>query len=186
MQGMKHAFSEEKSRGFSLIESLIIISIVGMVTTMSLQAFPAIRAHQQLIADTEQIRSLLLDSKQRALNQVRPEDCMPDVPVESKDRAACSDVGIAFINNEIIQFADTVGENHDYDPSDYVIVKFPLVTKLEGATNSLLFASLPPSVMLHVNGVAMAPEESANIKLSASDGKERMLTIRPFGTIDIL
>ncbi len=183
---MNYASSEEKSRGFSLIESLIVISIVGMVTTMSLQAFPAIRAHQQLISDTEQIRSLLLDSKQRALNQVRPEDCMPDLPVESKDRAVCSDVGIAFVNNELIQFADTVGENRDYDPSDYVIVKFPLSTKLEGITASLLFTSLPPSVALHANGVALGPNESATIELHAPGGKERMLIIRPFGTIDIL
>lgn len=173
--------------GFSLIESLVIVSIMGILTGLALQAFPSVRAHQQLVADTEQIRSLLLDAKQRTLNQVRPEDCKP-IPgdQESKERASCSDVGISFQDGEIVQFADTT-EDNVYSFSDYSVVKMPLSTKVKNTSTAftLLFKSTPPSLDFYVDGRLIGEGETRTIILQADNGTERTLTIHPFGTIDV-
>ncbi len=174
--------------GFSLIESLVIVSIISIIAALSLTAFPAVRAHQQLVSDTELIKSLLLDSKERALNQVRPEKCLDQFEAGDKARAGCSDVGIAFVGKEIIQFADTTGTTKRYNMGDYTIVRLKLSTKIvTGSVRSLLFYSNPPSVFLHANSVAaMGPQGTAPINLLANNGATRKLEVTQFGTINIV
>src|SRR5690348_15577373 len=119
---------QEHQQGFSLIESLIVISIIAIMSALALQALPVARNNQQLVADTEQIRALLLDAKERALNQVRPADCLSQYADSDVQRAPCSDVGITFVNNQVIEFADTNSNNaySSQGPKDYVIATFDL------------------------------------------------------------
>lgn len=170
--------------GFSLIESLVIISIISILSSVSLVALPAARAHQQLVSDTELIKSLLLDSKQRALNQVRPEECVQ----KTSDSTLCSDVGIVFNNNgSIAQFADT-NNNNNYNPGDDEIVTHNLASQVQVVAenaSSILFRSVPPSVETYKNGGIMGPEDKATITLTASSGETRTLVVHQFGTIDI-
>lgn len=175
--------------GFSLIESLVIISIISILSAISLSALPAARAHQQIISDTELIKALLVDSKQRALNQVRPEECIAELGVAQNDKesgAFCSDVGIAFRNNEVIQFADSSG-NGGYSADDYVISRHQtLVYSEEGSSNELLMVGVPPSVVMYNQGGVMEPDDVATIKLSAIGGETRTLQIHPLGTVDVI
>ena len=177
--------------GFSLVESLVIISIIAILTSASVSALPAARAHQELISDTEQIRSLLTDAKQRAVNQVRPEECIAQLRVEQTDKAgaACSDVGIALTSDgNIVEFANTNNpEQREYTSGDYNIVTLPLATSAaESSVTSILFFSEPPTVFLHPDGRdAMTPDETATIILRANNGEARKLTVHQFGTIDV-
>lgn len=176
--------------GFSLIESITIIAIISILTAISVSALPAIRAHQTLVTDTEQIRSLLLDSKQRSLNQVRPEACVQ----KAEDSRRCSDVGIAMTGGNIIQFADLLA-NTRYDEKDYVIGTYPLQSVVVNSlsTNYLVFYGFPPSVDLYAGDdfpklVQGLPNGVATILLRAGEGKnkqERTLEVSSFGTIDI-
>lgn len=181
--------------GFSLIESLVVISIIGILTSLSLAAFPAIRSHQELLADTESIRALLLDAKQRTLNQVRPEQCLPGLDVEDILRAECSDTGVAIVNDEIIEFANTRNsDDYTYDagayPSgDFVLTRSNLSSQLDiGSASVLLFVGTPPSATLYKDGSKFTGSPStpaASIKLIASNGTQRTIKVYSFGTIDI-
>ena len=171
--------------GFTLIESVMVIVIISMMSALALQSLPIARSNQQLIADTEQIRALMLDAKERALNQVRPSTCLPGDDSASVDRAACSDVGIAFSGNKVIEFADTNLDNL-YDASDYVIVTFDLTSAPgTGSTSSFLFKSEPPSTIMYANGIIMAPGDTGTIILNGYGSLSRTLIVRPYGTIDV-
>ena len=175
-----------QEKGFSLIESLIVVSIIAIMSALSLQALPVARSHQQLVADTEQIRALLLDAKERALNQVRPADCLKN-PSDPSDvgRAPCSDVGIAFVGNQVTEFADTVS-NNQYDVTDYKIATFDLVSAPgTGSVASLVFKSVPPSTTLYANGSVLDPSATAMIVLNGYGSLSRTLLVHSYGTIDV-
>ena len=177
--------------GFSLIESLIVISIISIMSALSLQALPIARSNQELIGDTEQIRALLSDAKERALNQVRPSDCLPMDDMTSVDRSPCSDVGIAFSGSQVIEFADT-NQNNYYDDSstDYVIATYDL-TAAPGndSVTSLVFKSIPPSVLLYSatdnSSALMGPSDTATIVLDGYGDLSRTLIVHSYGTIDL-
>ncbi len=174
-------------QGFTLVEALVIIAIIGILSALSLQALPAARSNQQLTTDTEQIRALLLDAKERALNQVRPDQCLPMADMASVNRASCSDVGIALpINtNKVIEFADT-NSNNTYDSSDYVIATFTITAAPgTGSVTSLLFRSNPPSVFLYKDTKLMGPTDTAMIYLNGYGSMKRNLTVHSYGTIDV-
>lgn len=170
--------------GFSLVESLVIISIISILTSISLVALPAARAHQQLVSDTELIRSLLLDSKQRALNQVRPEECVKFVA--EVVRPQCSDVGIDLsVPGKVTHFADTVTTGK-YNAGDYQIATHNISTAVTpNGFTTLVFHSAPPTVQLYKDTTVMEPSHTATITLTASNGATRTLTVRQFGTIDV-
>lgn len=170
--------------GFSLVESLVIISIISILTSISLVALPAARAHQQLVSDTELIRSLLLDSKQRALNQLRPEKCVEFVA--EVVRPQCSDVGIDInTGGSVIQFAD-LNANGKYNSGDYTVATHSMATIMSSsAIEALVFKSAPPSVHLYKNTQIMGPSDTAQITLTASNGTTRTLAVHPLGTIDV-
>ncbi len=174
--------------GFTLIESLVIISLISILTAMSVRAIPTIRAHQELVSDTENIRALLYDAKQRTLNQVRPENCLPGVP-DDLARARCSDVGVALKNGELIIFADTAPsvQNYNYDTGDREIVRSKLATNVDtGSATSLVFAGVPPSAVLYKDGVALTGgSDFTRIMLTASNGSKRSIKIYSFGTMEI-
>lgn len=179
-----------KSAGFSLVESMVVVTMVSILSIMSLQAIPALRAHQELVTDTETIRALLLDAKQRALNQVRPEDCLSGFAVTDSARAGCSDVGVALRQGEIIQFAnshETGGSGPKYDTNDYVIVRSKAASKIKfGSPTSLLFLGNPPATILYKDGAEIAAGDfSTKIILTASNGRERTITVYSSGTIDV-
>ncbi len=178
--------------GFSLVESITIIAIISILTAISVAALPAIRAHQALVADTEQIRSLLLDSKQRSLNQVRPEACVQEAEANGKDSRRCSDTGIVFHEGNVIQYADSGTPNLRYDEADHKIATYPLqsvIVKGDSTNpNHFLFYGNPPSVDLYVTGLRASPGDVYTILLRANTGKnkqERTIEISSFGTIDI-
>lgn len=174
--------------GFSLIESLIVVSIIALMSALALQAIPIARSNQQMIADTEQIRALLLDAKERSLNQVRPDTCLPMADMASKDRAVCSDVGVAIDGNKLIEFADTDGNNRysASGPRDYVITTYDLsATVGVGSVSSLVFSSVPPSTLLYKDGALMAPSSTAKIILDGYPPLSRTLLVHSYGTIDV-
>ncbi|MEK7499307.1 MAG: hypothetical protein AAB649_01740 [Patescibacteria group bacterium] len=188
-----------KSAGFSLIESLVIVSMISILSVMSLRAIPALRSHQELVTDTEKIRALILDARQRTLNQVRPADCLKELEKDHPTRATCSDVGVALQFGEIIEFSNTytVGNGalkYDWDGGsesttvrDHVIQRLKPVTRIKsGSPTSLLFMGVPPTIELYRDGTKVNPgDESTKITLIASNGSTRTITVYSSGTIDV-
>jgi len=166
---------------------------------MSLKAIPALRSHQELVTDTEKIRALLLDARQRTSNQVRPENCLSHLPVEDLRRAACSDTGVALQWGEIIEFANTEdsaegGPKYDWDgddiqrpAKDYVLTRSKPVTRIKpGNPQSLLFIGNPPSTVLYIDGTeVLAGDDPTKIILTASNGSTRTISVYSSGTMDI-
>jgi prepilin-type N-terminal cleavage/methylation domain-containing protein len=180
---------QDSNRGFSLIESLIVISIIAIMSTLAMQALPVARSSQQLTSDTEQIRALLLDAKERTLNQVRPANCLPSIAIDDPAKAPCSDVGVAFIGKQIIEFADTfpTTPDHRYLVGDYIIGTYNLSAKVgAGSVTSLLFQSAPPSISLFEDTFLMSPSFKAKIILNGYPPLTRTLLVHSYGTIDVL
>lgn len=184
--------------GFTLVESLVVVLMVIVLTALAVRSIPALRSHQEIVTDTELIRSLLSDAKQRTLNQVRPSDCLPQLPVDSPARAVCSDVGIAIRNGEIIEFANTFrgGSNgtFTYDVNngrsvagDYIIYRTKLATKISGGGSamSFLFYNVPPSVQFYRNGSLFNDTIMEKITLTASNKSKRTIQIHSLGVVDI-
>ncbi len=186
---------DDNSAGFTFVESLVVVAIITILTTMSVVAIPSLRAHQDLVADTETIRALLLDAKQRTLNQVRPEKCLEDLEVDLEDilRAPCSDVGVAIDTEarEIVEFADTnTGSSgaRKYNTGDYVITRSRLATNLNATrenAKSLLFVGVPPSAEMYVDGNGLSASATASIHLISNRETKRTITVYSFGTIDV-
>ncbi|HLC49420.1 MAG TPA: hypothetical protein VJI96_03490 [Candidatus Andersenbacteria bacterium] len=177
--------------GFSLVESLVVVAIISTLTVLGLTAIPGLRSHQELVTDTENFRAMLLDSKQRTINQVRPADCLPGLAVDDPARAACSDVGVAFAYGELIQYANTANQDqYTYETGvsgDYEISRKNIVsTVLDGSAISFLFISAPPTVKTYADGGLLGvANDAAPITLIATDGSTRTVTVHSLGTIDI-
>lgn len=178
----------QRNSGFSLIESLVVVSLIGILTGMSMVAIPALRAHQQIATDTESIRAMLLDAKQRTLNQVRPENCLPGLDPEDVGRATCSDTGIALQGGEIIEYANTAAVSAQrYNSGDYVITRSKLSSAIDtGSAASILFVGVPPSAVMYKDGTALTGSNPyTDIKLISSNGTKRTLRVYSFGTLEV-
>ncbi|MBI3250544.1 MAG: type II secretion system protein [Candidatus Andersenbacteria bacterium] len=168
------------SAGFTLVETLVTITIMTILTGMTVTAFPRVRASQQVQNDVYVLRSLIADAQQRSLNEVREDDCIAKVG-EERERV-CSNVGVALLPGEFVEFSDT-DENRRFSGSDFVIVRRDHVSTVsapKGNNLELLFEATPPNVFLFADGTVIGP--NTGVSFSLESGKaSRTMRVRQFG-----
>lgn len=166
--------------GFTLVETIVTITIMSILTALTVTAFPLVRANQQVQNDVHVLRALLADAQQRALNEVRDEDCIQKVGEDNQ--RLCSNVGVALQPNEFIEFSDTDG-NRRFSGSDYVFSRRDhesTVVVPTGNTVDIIFEATPPNVYIFVDGDILGPSSSTTFSLQ-SGGASRGLRVRQFG-----
>lgn len=173
--------------GLTLIEMIVAISVLSIVTALIVVAFPVVRSQQALISAEQQIRSLVRQAQQRALEEVRDDSCIAQVGEENQ--RLCSDVGVALHENRIFLFADTQNDDRCTMESrecvDYIIDEQILhePVTVEGNGISFVFEAVPPTIVMYVDGQTLEDDTPGEFELRAGQAT-RTIQIYRYGQVE--
>lgn len=171
--------------GFTLIETLVTITMITILTFLTVTAFPIVRANQRLQNDIYELRALFADAQQRAVNEVRDEACLERLGGNTKE-SVCSNVGVVLAERQFIEFADIDG-NRIFSRADYEIATRNHASDIAEAGDvnlSVVFEATPPSTFTFINNDPLGPTSSRGFGLK-SGVAERRLRIKQFGILEI-
>ncbi len=181
-----HNHGRVPARGVTLIETVVVISIMTILTVLGMRAVPVVRHNQRLISDSELIQFLLRQAERSALNEVRAEECLQVVGDDEEVQKRCSNIGIAIQDSSVWLFADLSGDQNFSAEDDFVLEQYTLASKAVIPTGvvseSLVFEAVPPTVALFANGAPVTPKDPAFFEL-VSGPQRKPLYIYPFGLV---
>lgn len=172
-------------KGFTLLETAVVLAIISILTGLILVGWPANRQHQALLLATQQVQTTIRTAQQKALNEDRPQACL-DTGIVPKN---CSDVGVAMNGSQILIFADTQDPLADRynvaasgQPGDYVIEKQTLPLGVTGPTNwqAFIFEATPPNIKLVGN---LGADGYGHPQLHSGQATKD-LTIKTYGQVE--
>lgn len=173
--------------GFTLVETVVTMAIIGIVTTIIAVAFPVMRHRQGLLLGAQRLEALLRETQQLALNEDRAPACtdqfLGDDESASRARQRCSDVGLLVEGTTVTLFADTDGSK-TYSRSRDFRLRDP-ETLPAAVTGSHTFVSLasPPQLWLYADGVLLDDQHPATLQLTFRQAST-MLLVRPLGKVE--
>jgi prepilin-type N-terminal cleavage/methylation domain-containing protein len=166
--------------GFTLLEVIVVVTIISLLTLIVTAALPAARAHQTLRLATQQVSDVFAQASHRALNEVRPESCTS----RASQPKRCSDVGVALGNNQLILFADTTDPQWHYTAGqDEVLATIVLPTGVTAATQSFVFTATPPTLEVYADGKLIAGKQRIPLTLTSGD-QPIALTVSAYGQVE--
>lgn len=169
--------------GFTLIEIVVTVTIILLLTTLMLSAWPVTRSNQAFVLAGQQLQAILREAQQMALDENRQEACKLSVP----EPRTCSDVGVAVRDDQIVLFADTWGANNHYDDSDYVISTRELPLRVRtvssAAWQSFVFKSVPPRTVLYHGAATITDDAQGELVLQVSQ-RQRTFRITAYGHVN--
>lgn len=173
-----------RTGGFTLVEVLIVITIMTIITAIVLTALPLARNDQAFESDIIQLRSTLSRAQQQALNEIRSPECLDIAGGDSELERRCSDVGVAILEKRVVMFADLTGDMEYSSGADFQLEELVAVTSPEsGAPVSVMFTASPPNVTTFVDGVIIGAGQTASLTLTL-DEISRDLLINPYGILE--
>lgn len=169
------------SRGFTLLEIVVVVGIISAVTAYASLAYPSARDQQKIIMAEQILQSTMRETQQKAINEERDAGCVFDVG--SADEKYCSDLGLHFNGSRIILFADTHYANDNlYDAADDF--ELGTIALPDGVTitglNSLIFQGIPPTVKMYADGTKIDLTTTATIQIGNSF---EQVTLGPYGQV---
>lgn len=81
-----------KHKGFTLIEILVVFSVIAIVSSVSVASFVSYNRSQALKFTTTELTTLLTQAKSRAQSQVKPDSC-GNSPLEGYEVRICGLAG---------------------------------------------------------------------------------------------
>ncbi len=166
----------DRSRGFTLIETVVIITIIGIITTAVATAVPIARSNQNVVSDIETIRAEVQDATRRALNENRPQECL-DVAGEER---RCSNVGVHLKGSTMTLFAD-LDQNHQFSSTDFTYEVKTLRSSVV-SEEVFVFEATPPNIILFSFGRIVTADNPGSFTL-VSGNQSRTMTVLPYGQI---
>ncbi len=149
---------------------LVVLSIMGITAMLVIQGLPQARMSQQLLLSQQQIKALIRQLQQQALNGQSSPACL------SKGGTAktCANVGLAFKERDYVLFSDTANSNNKYDDDDFVMSRHTLpqntsVVFDDEEWHSYVFIADPPVVTFFVDGNQQPTANAARLTLVAGD-----------------
>jgi len=166
-------------KGFTLLETIVTIGIIGTVSGLLLLGWPRTRHQQALLLANEQLQALFRTAQQKALNEERSAACLSLVGSAPADQRRCSDIGVALRGGQIVLFADIGGDDAHYDEQDDLALETHTlalgVSTADSAWQSFLFRATPPTIELFADDFV--------ITLHSGD-TERRLDVKNYGHIE--
>ncbi|MEX1112183.1 MAG: type II secretion system protein [Candidatus Andersenbacteria bacterium] len=174
----------------TLLETVVVITIMSILSVLTAVSFPVIRNHQNLITDAGQVEGALQEAQLRALNEVRPEECLSQAGDDRDLQRRCSNIGTAFQDRQGVLFSDFDGDRQYTPGEDFEIKRYTLVTTVDGVSSpawqTFVFEALPPTVAVYAGGAVVLPssESSAAVLTLRAGGQTKELKIRPYGIVE--
>ena len=173
------------NQGFTLVEAVIVMTIMTIVSYLVLSALPIARTNQEIENDIQRLRSFLTQAQQRSLNEIREGECLSRVGDDTDLQRRCSNIGVVFEENALRMFAD-LDDNKIYsDGADYLLEESVFHSVVEGtpSTVSVMFAADPPVILTYVNGALLSAGETRTVRVE-NGGLNRVFTIGSYGVIE--
>ena len=168
--------------GFTLIEMVIVIAMMSALTGVVVTGLPAARTSQLLEGDIQRLRSVLSQAQQRALNEIRDQECLDQAGADIDNQRYCSDVGVAILNQRLVMFADLNGDQDYTEGVDYLIEEQEQASSVVGETQTIVFAVDPPTVITYANAAILSAAELVEVTIRVGQ-QDRQLSIGPYGII---
>lgn len=175
----------------TLVEAVVVVTILSILSTMTVVSFPVVRSHQDLISDAGQIEAVLRDAQLRALNEVRPDECVIQAGPEPEQQRLCSNVGVAVQSGKAVLFSDSSGDRAYTPAEDFEINEYVLKSQVSEANppqwRVFVFEADPPTIAVYENGAVVLPasSEDQTPSLTLQAGKqERKIFLQPYGIIE--
>lgn len=167
--------------GFTLLEVVVVITILSLLTLIVTTALPTARAHQGLRLARQQVIDVFAQASHRALNEVRAEPCLG----RAAERKRCSDVGVALRQNALILFGDTAEpQDWQYTPDqDEVFSTMALPAGVTVASQSFVFIATPPTVEVYAQGRLITPAQKIPLTL-ISGTTQASLAVSAYGHVE--
>lgn len=177
----------------TLLESAVVIVIIGILSVVSAVAFPIVRFRQMIASDAQQIEAAARQAQLLALNEERSEECLQKAGASEDLQRNCSNVGVAVRTGQLVLFSDFNGDQQYTIGQDVVIYDRELKSEIEGGGGEwevFVFEATPPTISLYANG-SLIPAPSSNdaavnpesiITLKAGR-QQHVLSLHPYGII---
>ena len=158
-----------RSRGMTLLEVVVSISIISIATALLLSALPLIRSQQQLKLAAAHLQSDLRRAQLGAINETRVPACLDEAGDNAAQKQRCSDIGITVQNNQVVEFADIDADGRYNEPTDFFLSREPLPGAVSVPAKTWVFKASPPTSTLYVNGtVQLASQPDITIITAGS------------------
>ncbi len=169
-------------QGFSLVESIVIISIISILTLLVTTGLPQVRRNYQLRTDVEVVRLAISSARYHALNQIRPKDCIALIGNDETMQKKCSRAGVEIKQGEATTFID-IDENYTLGQRDIIVSRQDLFSVIDNGVTTFVFEPTPPTVVMYRNGSITS--SGSTIELSFKlDNLKKTVKVETYGNVE--
>lgn len=167
-------------QGFTLLEMMVTVAIIGIFSAFSLAAYPQLRANQLFSLTEQQLQSQLSAASASTFNGELNQDCVD----AAEDVSSCDQYGVTLLENRAIVFVDG-NDSKAFEEGDFVVSEIILSESLEIQDwEDVVFVRSLPRLQLLVaaSEVESDTDESAVFSLNLNE-QSRSFRILPLGSI---
>lgn len=176
------------SAGFTLIEIVVVIVIIGVISASLTVAYPNVRDWQKLKLAEQQLQASLREAQQAAINEERSAACLASFSSNPALQKHCSNIGVTVAGGELIMFADTSNlpaneweHGHDIEIKRIAFPDGVTVEAGSSTATTFVFEATPPTVTLFVGSTPVAAPHTVTLQAGATAAT---FTVHAYGQVE--